>query len=132
MFKILQTDKLIGREKEVQEIFEVLIQRRKISPHSMRENPRIENFNSVIKYPINTEKSEKLLKKNQYSFVVERRSNKLSIKFEIELLFNVKVVSVNTSIRMPKRRRLRSPNNGYKIAIVKLAPESSIKLFEEN
>jgi len=54
------------------------------------------NNEEVIKYPIITEKSTKLLENNQYTFIVDRYSNKLVIKSSIENLFNVKVIKVNT------------------------------------
>ena len=51
------------------------------------------------------------------------------------LVFDVKVVSVNTSMRPLKRRRVgkfigQKPR--HKRAIVTLAPENSITFFEEN
>lgn len=61
-------------------------------------------------------------------------SDKTSVKSAIEYLFDVKVVSVNTS-RLPLRKRRVGKFIGkkarYKRAIVKLAPENTITLFEE-
>ena len=45
----------------------------------------------VIKYPIITDKATRLLENNQYSFVVDPQSDKITIKAAIEYLFNVKV-----------------------------------------
>jgi large subunit ribosomal protein L23 len=64
------------------------------------------SFISLIKYPILTEKTIQLLQSNQYSFAVDKSANKISIKAAIEELFDVKVVSVNTSLRPLKRRRV--------------------------
>ena len=58
----------------------------------------------VIKYPIITDKATRLLENNQYSFVVDRYSNKLDIKAAIEYLFNVKVIKVNTC-RLPRKKK---------------------------
>ena len=55
------------------------------------------SFISLVKYPILTEKTIQLLQSNQYSFAVDKKANKVSIKAAIEELFDVKVVSVNTS-----------------------------------
>lgn len=57
----------------------------------------------AIKYPIITEKSTSLFEKNQYTFVVDRNLDKEIIKKTIELLFNVKVTKINTSV-LPKKK----------------------------
>jgi len=93
------------------------------------------SFISVVKYPILTEKTIQLLQSNQYSFAVDKRATKVSIKAAIEELFDVKVVSVNTSLRPLKRRRVGKfigQKARHKRAIVTLAPENSITFFEEN
>ena len=92
------------------------------------------SFIGLIKYPILTEKTVELLQKNQYSFAVDPKSDKPSIKAAVEQLFNVKVVSVNTSLLPLKKRRVGKfigKKARYKRAIVKLASEDSISLFEE-
>jgi len=64
----------------------------------------------LIKYPLLTEKTIKLIEEqNQYSFVIDRKANKTSVKTAIENLFEAQ----------------------YKRAIVKLSPENSISLFED-
>ena len=93
------------------------------------------SFISMVKYPILTEKTIQLLQSNQYSFAVDKRATKISIKAAIEELFDVKVVSVNTSLRPLKRRRVGKficEKARHKRAIVTLAPENSITFFEEN
>ena len=92
-------------------------------------------FIGLIKYPIIKKKTIQLLQANQYSFAVDKKANKISIKTAIEDLFNVKVISVNTSLRPLKNRRVgkfigQKPR--HKRAIVTLAPENSITFFEEN
>mmetsp|Transcript_17601 Transcript_17601/g.44276 ORF Transcript_17601/g.44276 Transcript_17601/m.44276 type:complete len:81 (-) Transcript_17601:217-459(-) len=60
----------------------------------------------IIKYPLLTEKTIKLIEQNQYSFAVDAYATKPSVKFAIEKLFNVKVLSVNTSLQAIKKRRV--------------------------
>ena len=89
----------------------------------------------IIKYPIITDKATRLLENNQYSFIVDRYSNKLTIKAAIEYLFNVKVTKVNTC-QLPKKKKRVGKYVGwksqYKKAIVTLADGDTINLFAEN
>lgn len=90
---------------------------------------------NIIKYPIITDKSTRLLENNQYSFMVDRYSDKILIKNAIEYLFNVKVIKVNTC-RLPRRKKRVGKYIGwkpqYKKAIVSLAEGDVINLFTEN
>ena len=55
--------------------------------------------NNVIKYPLSTEKSIRLMEaENKLIFVVDLRAKKREIKEAIESLFKVKVTKVNTFI----------------------------------
>jgi large subunit ribosomal protein L23 len=88
----------------------------------------------IVKYPILTEKTIRLIEQNQYSFAVDPKADKDSVKSAIEQLFDVKVISVNTSLLPLRKRRVGKyigKKSRYKRAIVKLASEDSIKLFEE-
>ncbi len=92
------------------------------------------NLLGIVKYPILTEKTIRLIEQNQYSFAVDPKADKNSVKSAIEQLFDVKVVSVNTSLLPLRRRRVGKfigTKSRYKRVIVKLASEDSIKLFEE-
>ena len=60
----------------------------------------------LVKYPILTEKTIRLIEQNQYSFAVNSKANKANIKIAIEQLFDVKVVSVNTLLQPLKKRRV--------------------------
>jgi large subunit ribosomal protein L23 len=98
----------------------------------MGVNPR--SFIGLIKYPILTEKTVELLQKNQYSFAVDPKSDKPSIKAAVEQLFDVKVVSVNTSLQPLRKRRVGKfigTRARYKRAIVTLVSEDSITFFED-
>ena len=89
----------------------------------------------VIKYPIITDKATRLLENNQYSFVVDPCSDKITIKAAIEDLFNVKIIKVNTC-RLPRKKKRVGKYLGwkpqYKKAIVTLSDGDVINLFTEN
>lgn len=89
----------------------------------------------IIKYPIITDKATQLLENNQYSFVVDRYSDKISIKESIEQLFDVKIVKINTC-RLPRKQKRVGKYIGwkpqYKKAIVKLAEGDVINLFTDS
>ena len=88
----------------------------------------------IVRYPILTEKTIRLIEQNQYSFAVTPKADKPTIKIAVEQLFDVKVLSVHTSLQPLRQRRVGKfigKKARYKRAIVKLAPEDSISLFEE-
>ena len=89
----------------------------------------------IVKYPIITDKTTRLLENNQYSFIVNPSSDKITIKAAIEYLFNVKVIKINTC-HLPKKKRpvgkYLSWKSHYKKAIVTLAEGDTINLFAEN
>ncbi len=61
----------------------------------------------VIIKPIVSEKSYALIDNGKYTFEVDPRSNKTEIKQAIEVIFGVKVASVNTLYRVGKTRRTK-------------------------
>jgi large subunit ribosomal protein L23 len=89
----------------------------------------------IIKYPIITDKATRLLENNQYTFIVDRYSDKLTIKASIEYLFDVKVVKINTC-RLPRKKKRVGKYIGwktqYKKAIVTLSDGDIINLFTES
>ena len=69
----------------------------------------------VIKYPLATEKSIRLMEaENKLIFIVDRKATKQNIKKDIEKVFKVKILKINTSI----------DPGGRKKAYVKLSPET--------
>ena len=63
----------------------------------------------VIIQPVVSEKSYDLIERtNTYTFVVDRRARKEEIGRAVEVLFDVRVLSVNTLNRKGKRKRTRS------------------------
>ena len=89
----------------------------------------------IVKYPIITDKATRLLENNQYSFVVDRYSDKIEIKEAIENLFDVKVIQINTC-RLPRKKKRVGRYIGwkpqYKKAIVTLSEGDVINLFTDS
>ena len=89
----------------------------------------------IVKYPIITDKATRLLENNQYSFVVDRYSDKIKIKEAIENLFDVKVIKINTC-RLPRKKKRVGRYIGwkpqYKKAIVTLSEGDVINLFTDS
>ena len=53
----------------------------------------------VLKYPVNTEKSMKLMEsENKLVFIVDLKAEKIDVKKAAEKLFSVKVEKINTLI----------------------------------
>jgi len=91
----------------------------------------------VLRRPIITEKSNYLNSKlHQYVFEVANNATKAMIRDAVETLFDVEVLRVNVINVTPKRtrraksRRVLIRKRGYKKAIVTLAPEDTIDIFE--
>jgi len=96
----------------------------------------------VLKRPLVTEKTTYLRDVGQYAFEVDVRANKALVKQAIEEIFKVDVVSVQV-INLPAKRRRYARSRqigkkakqairqtGWKKAIVKLAANQKIDLFE--
>lgn len=92
---------------------------------------------AYILKPLVTEKVTDLTEKhNVFCFVVRPEANKLQIQNEVEALYNVKVVSVNTvnyagknKSRYTKAGLLRGKTNAFKKAYVTLKEGESIDFF---
>jgi len=91
----------------------------------------------VLIKPIISEKAENLSgNAGQYSFVVNKKANKIEIRNAVEKMYGVNVSSVNTMI-MPSKSRTRNTRSGvlkgsisaYKKAIVKLSNGEEIDFF---
>jgi large subunit ribosomal protein L23 len=87
----------------------------------------------VILAPVVSEKSYGLLDENTYTFVVHPSANKTEIKQAVQAIFDVKVLSVNTLNRKGKRKRTKQvlgQRKATKRALVTLAPDDKIEIFE--
>ena len=85
----------------------------------------------VIIKPVVSEKSYNLIDNGKYTFEVDPRSNKTEIKQAIEVIFGVKVASVNILNRVGKTRRTKfglGKRKDTKRAIVTLK-SGSIDIF---
>ena len=61
---------------------------------------------SILKYPLSTEKSFKLMEsENKIIFIVDRKAGKQDIKKAFELLFKVKVLNINTLIDLEGKKK---------------------------
>jgi len=100
----------------------------------VNQDVSLSTYSNIIKYPIITEKTTQLLTNNQYSFIVDPKSDKPTIKAAIEYLFNVKVIKINTA-HLPKKKKRVGQYVGwkshYKKAIVTLSEGDTINLFAE-
>lgn len=91
----------------------------------------------IIIKPLITEKTETITEKlSQYSFVVDRKANKIEIRKAVENTYGVTVEAVNTLI-MPGKAKVRNTRSGiqrgmkspYKKAIVTLSEGEEIDFF---
>jgi large subunit ribosomal protein L23 len=84
---------------------------------------------NLIKYPSLTEKSINLYSDRQYTFIVDKSLTKVEIKYIIEKIFNVNIISVNTCNLPSKKRRLGrfiGKRSQYKKTYIKLKEGDSI------
>jgi len=93
----------------------------------------------ILIKPLITEKAENRSEKlNQFTFLVEKKSNKIEIRKAIEKMYSVQVASVNTMI-MPSKSKNRNTKAGFvrgsvssfKKAVVTLVPGERIDLYGE-
>ena len=92
---------------------------------------------NILVKPLITEKTETISEReNRYSFVVNRKANKLETKDAVEKMYGVAVVAVNTAI-MPAKSKSRNTKSGvirgsksaYKKAVVRLAEGDIIDFY---
>lgn len=91
----------------------------------------------IIIKPLVTEKMTALTEKlNRFGFIVRPDANKLEIKKEVEALYNVTVVDVNTArhsgknkTRYTKAGLIKGKTNAYKKAIVTLKEGDTIDFY---
>ncbi len=95
-------------------------------------------YTDIIIAPVVTEKAQKLEELNKYSFIVNKKANKLQIKEAIEKLYNVTVIDVNTmnysgkvKVRYTRSGIITGKKNSYKKAIVTLASSDKIDFYNQ-
>ena len=93
---------------------------------------------AFILRPLVTEKMTKITEKfpNRYGFVVRPDANKLQIKQEVEQLYNVTVIDVNTMLYAGKRTSrytkaglVKGHKSAFKKAIVTLKEGDTIDFY---
>jgi large subunit ribosomal protein L23 len=93
----------------------------------------VKNPRDVLRAPIVSEKSYDLIEAaHTYTFEVDPRASKSEIKQAVEVVFKVKVVSVNTMNRRGKRKRTGwtwGRRSDSKRALVTLAANDQIDIF---
>ena len=94
-------------------------------------------YKKILVRPLITEKSENLSEELvKYSFVVNKKANKIEIKDAVEKMYSVTVTDVNTMI-MPGKSKTRNTKSGiqrgrkpdFKKAIVTLSEGEEIDFF---
>jgi len=88
----------------------------------------------LVKYPVITEKSYRLIEKNQYTFDVDPRLTKPQIKKVFENLFQVNVLAVNTHLPPVEKKRLgrqQGYKTRYKRVIITIKADQTIPVFGE-
>ena len=91
----------------------------------------------IIVKPLVTEKMNAISEKsNRFGFIVRPEANKLQIKAEVEALYNVTVVSVNTMKYSGKNKSrytrsgiINGRTNAFKKAIVTLKEGDTIDFY---
>ena len=91
----------------------------------------------ILKKPLITEKASALSEKaGKYTFLVNKKANKVEIKKAVEKMYGVNVEEVNTLIiaskpknRNTKTRVISGRKSSYKKAIVKVAQGEVIDFY---
>ena len=90
----------------------------------------------IIRKPLLTEKSYSGIANKVYTFVVDKRANKIQIRKAVEELFGVQVAKVNTVLvkghkkfQNTKSGRTEGKTSDYKKAIVTLTENSKTIAF---
>jgi large subunit ribosomal protein L23 len=95
-------------------------------------------MNTIIKKPLITEKATAASEtRNRFTFVVDRKANKIEIKKAVEKMYGVSITQVHTqtygggksSVKHTNKGIVTQPNNPWKKAIVTVADGETIDLF---
>jgi large subunit ribosomal protein L23 len=95
-------------------------------------------MNTIIKKPLITEKATSDSEmNNRFTFVVDRRANKIEIKNAVENMYGVTISSVRTmnygggksSVKYTNKGIVEQRNSRYKKAVVTVADGETIDLF---
>ncbi|WP_448529313.1 50S ribosomal protein L23 [Raineya sp.] len=91
---------------------------------------------TILKKAVIGEKAARLHDKGIYTFIVDKKANKVEIKNEIERIYGVTVESVNTlryggkpKVRYTKTNVLSGRTQAYKKALVRVAEGDFIDVY---
>ncbi len=106
---------------------------RKVSPKKEEVSKEREVISGVLKSPCITEKSNRLVEDNFYTFKVRKDCNKKEIKKAIEGKYKVEVEKV-TIVNLPRKKRfvgrkISGFTSGCKKAMVKLKQGQTIEIM---
>ncbi len=94
---------------------------------------------TILKKAVISEKAAGLHDKGIYTFIVDKKANKVEIKNEIERIYGVTVESVNTlrsagkpKVRYTKTNVLSGRTKPYKKALVRIAEGDFIDVYANN
>lgn len=91
----------------------------------------LNNILNIIKYPSLSDKATRQFQNNRYTFIVDKRANKFTIKKIIEYLFNVNIVKINT-LKIPKKNnKLLDYKMKSKKALITIKSRNILNLFPE-
>jgi len=93
----------------------------------------MKNAYDVIRRPLITEKTTKLVEERKYTFEVAPGANKIDVKKAVEEAFDVNVVNVNIiNVHRKKRRvgKYEGMRPSVRKAIVTLAEGQKLDVFE--
>ncbi|MBI2620800.1 50S ribosomal protein L23 [candidate division WWE3 bacterium] len=95
-------------------------------------------LSSVVQRPITTEKSVDRIGRNVFTFRVNKKASKGSIREVVERMFGVDVVEVKTMLMPGKKRRMRGTKKAifartqvWKKALVSVKEGQKIGIFSE-
>lgn len=92
-------------------------------------NQKLGSLLNQIKYPLLTEKAIGLSSNRQYAFIVDRTLNKFDIKYALENMFNIRIISIKTCnlpVKIKRVGKFSGKKSLYKKAYVKLKVGDSI------
>ena len=133
-----------GREEGPKEVQPVLVEKKTRPTESARLQAKapmtgkkktkaaVQNTCRILRAPHITEKATGIADKNQYTFRVFPKANKVEIKKAVEGVYGVNVTDVNIVNVLRKRRRLGKVTGwkpGYKKAIVTVKEGQKIELL---
>ena len=127
--------KVVKKSKEAKKeiVVEEKKERKKIEPKGAKPRPKISGISyRVLKSVHISEKATDLVAKNQYTFNVWPRTNKIEIKKAVEDLYGVDVLDVKI-IKVPQKKKrlgkITGWKKGYKKAIVKVKKGQKIEVL---